>query len=690
MSDRRVIASMKAFKRTFNLKTKLFLTILPLFLLSMGVLSGLGYFQSRQLLTGSTRETAQAMGTDYASLVEAYVQDAVVQLDSFAIIDAIKDPTDRQRLTDALSGCVQNLAYLDDLTYIFPDGSALRPDGSSLQLSDQEYFKQAAATKKPVISGIISDKSTGKTGVNVAVPVLSAGRLNGVLTGSISLDKLNDLINDPHFLTTGYGILAESSGKVISYPRLPEAAGKLNFTEKAVNPELKLKSAELDERFIRLFQTAAGGEQVAGTYQSVDDSTTFAVLTPVNLLGNQRWVMLIAAPETEMLQKASALSYAMTLGGLVCLVLAVICIYLISKHMAQPLIGLLDECTLLAQGDLRQQRSSGKLSRDEIGQLGEGFQVMRTSLRSLVTKVQSQSEQLAASSEEMTAGAQQSADAAGQVAASITEIAHKADKQSASANQIMAIAQIMSDHLQQILQTTHDISDTAETTSQSARQGLQVVEQTVQQMQAIGQNTSTSQTLIAELDQSFQSIREMVTLITSIAGQTNLLALNAAIEAARAGEQGKGFAVVAEEVRKLAEESNQAAQQINSLVEKNQINLTQVINATQTGAAGVQTGISFVRNTGETFDQIVDAIFNLSEQIKTISASIREIATGHQTLVQSIQGIDNTSRQTADEAQTVSAATEEQSASAQEIAASSQNLAALAETLHNLIAKFRL
>lgn len=387
----------------------------------------------------------------------------------------------------------------------------------------------------------------------------------------------------------------------------------------------------------------------------------------------------------QVLQTQTILLIVNILVGLISIAIS----FYISQSITKP-VSLISEAAMqIAQGSLNINNIEVKNS-DELGTLATSFNSMKNNLRDIISKVSYSSEQLAASSEELTASAHQSADAANQVAGSITEIAHVADIQSTSASQIMTVAQTMSEQANQISQAASDVSDTATTTSQAAEQGRLVVEKTVAQMNEIGQNTTATQATITELNNSSQEIREMVTLISSIAGQTNLLALNAAIEAARAGEQGRGFAVVAEEVRKLAEESNQAARQIGALVEKNEANLNQVITTTQSGAVGIQTGISLVHDTGETFKNIVDAILQLSNQIKDISSAIHQIATGNQTLVKSIQEIDTTSRQSAAEAQTVSAATEEQSASMQEIASSSQGLAMLATDLQEAIAKFQL
>jgi len=313
---------------------------------------------------------------------------------------------------------------------------------------------------------------------------------------------------------------------------------------------------------------------------------------------------------------------------------------------------------------------------------------MRSSLRTLIKKVQAQSEHVAASSEQLTASAQQSALAANQVAGSITEIAGGTEKQSAAAAQCEQIVEHMSNSTNLVADIALQISQIAEKGSQEAGQGGQEVERVVNQMNQIGQGSEVLQTAIAELAQGSQEISNIVTLISTIAGQTNLLALNAAIEAARAGENGRGFAVVADEVRKLAEESNQAAQQIGSLILRNQTNMDQAIAASQAGATGIKAGISVVNSAGDTFNRLVKTIMQLSEQSKEIAESITNMTKGNQALVTSINEIARVSRENTGETQTVSAATEEQSASMEEIASSSQSLANLAGELQDAIAKF--
>ena len=340
----------------------------------------------------------------------------------------------------------------------------------------------------------------------------------------------------------------------------------------------------------------------------------------------------------------------------------------------------------LAQG-IFNQRIEIK-SKDEMGMLLQSLSNASANLRSLVRQVATSAESVASSSEELTSSAEQSAQAANQVATTIAGVAQGAEKQVQAVNTTAAVVEQMSVGIQQVAVNANAVTGMADKTAKAAQQGDKAVDAAVSQMGSIEKTVASSAQVVTKLGERSKEIGQIVDTISGIAGQTNLLALNAAIEAARAGEQGRGFAVVAEEVRKLAEQSQEATKKIATLISEIQSETDKAVVAMSDGNREVKVGAEVVNSAGQAFKEIVALVGEVSTQITDISAAIQQMAAGSQQIVASVRDIDRISKDASGQTQTVSAATEEQSASMEEIAASSQALAKMAEELQFAIRKF--
>ncbi|SHN65660.1 methyl-accepting chemotaxis protein [Desulfitobacterium chlororespirans] len=385
---------------------------------------------------------------------------------------------------------------------------------------------------------------------------------------------------------------------------------------------------------------------------------------------------------------ASMVSKLMIGITLVAVVLAMGIGWYIARMVANPLIQLVGTVREIAQGNLAVKKVD-LISQDEAGQLAAEFNTMTDNLRVLVQNIAYTSEQVAASSEELTASAEQSASATNQIAATITDVAAGATRQEAAIDDTASIVEQMSAGVQEIAANANSVSRSAEMTANAAGQGDKAVEAAVNQMKNIEKTVAGTAQVVTQLGERSKEIGQIVEAISGIAAQTNLLALNAAIEAARAGEQGRGFAVVAEEVRKLAEQSQEAAREIAGLITEIQQETGNAVNAMHDGTREVKVGSEVVNSAGQAFKEIVNLIGEVSTQVREISAAIQQMASGSQQIVDSIRDIEHISKEASSQTQTVSAATEEQSASMEQIAASSQALAKMADELQNSVGKFR-
>ena len=165
--------------------------------------------------------------------------------------------------------------------------------------------------------------------------------------------------------------------------------------------------------------------------------------------------------------------------------------------------------------------------------------------------------------------------------------------------------------------------------------------------------------------------------------------MNAAIEAARAGEHGRGFAVVADEVRKLAEQSAIAAKNISKLIHEIQIDTESAVKEMQLGNAGVKEGTESVTATGEAFQIIEEQVYTLNENVRRSIEHIDAVNNTSHAILQAIEEVQKISQKSAEDAQNISAATEQQAATMHEPAYASSQSAILAQKLQDEISKFR-
>ena len=597
--------------KRFSLRNKLII-IFGLLILGAGLVEGLlAVRTARKAVTEKVETHLIDKATDVASIIDGRVTAFWQFLEGIARMPAFRDPaisyTEKCLLLD------KEAAFNDqilDLNITDRNGNLYTSDGKSTNISHLAWYKGSNGGQKffaePFMSPILH-----KLVIAVIMPVIDDH--NNHIASLVALIPglwLSDQIDDIVIGKTGACYIAGIEGTIIADRDKSLVENMTNVINNAKQDASLVSVASFLSHAIEVDESEVGyynykGNSYIASYATIKTSD---------------WSVVIRAPVHEFMGTVNSLRRSMYFIGAGILIVALIIVYFVAHSIVKPIQTVVSALKNIAQGEGDLTVRLPVHGNDEITDMSEYFNETISKIGSSIRNVGTNSNTMENIGNELASNMTETASAVNQISANIDGVKQQALTQAASVTETAST-------IEEIVRTIKQLNTSIETQAASVAESSASIEQMVANIASIGQTLGKTDEVVKELTsatgdgkdtlvtsnsvtqkiaEESGSLMEASSVIQHIASQTNLLAMNAAIEAAHAGEAGKGFAVVADEIRKLAEDSATQGK---------------TITATLKNLSGE---IETLSASSKTVEEKFNAIFNLAEQVKEMSARLTE------------------------------------------------------------------
>lgn len=676
-SKRNTGGSGDGFKKGFGLQTKLISVFALIIVVSLSVLGFISYYTMTETLKVNLRENSNSINREISEEISAYLSKYELVVNYLAEDANVKNSSNEESVqwmlktfeTFAKQDKSLMNVYMgteDGKFHIYPEQSL----PADYDPRTRPWYQGAVKNNSFMWTDPYVDASTGTLVLSAAKPAYDQnGKLIGVVAVDMSLETLSQKISAIKVGKTGYVYVVDNQNKTMIHPNKELISQEI--------PVPALAEALAKEKEGSLNYILEDKEK-----KTKDDKfTTFLTIPQIG------WKVGSTLSMTEIDEDVAKVLGNIGVVGVISLLLAVVMSFVFARSVTKHINVLVKALERIKHGDLSTEIKIN--SKDEIGALAVYFKETLGGLSGLIRNLQMVSSELSFSAESLASTAEQTSASADEVAKTVDDIAKGAQDQAGDAEQGAMKAKELSNKFGTLNQNTQDMLTSAQKVMDANVNGFKTLDDLKKKTAKNDEANQRIESVINELNEKTKHIGTILDAISAISVQTNLLALNASIEAARAGEHGRGFAVVAEEIRKLAEESAKAADEVREIVTniQNDSQKTVVSMAEMKGISKEQT--MAVEDVNVSFETIRSAIDEISTKIDRISTSVDLLNVDKDSIVESIENISAVSEETAAASEEVTASMEQQTIAVEEVARAAEKLNSIAVELNSEISKFK-
>lgn len=650
-------------------------------------LSALGYASYVQSKIAIYNEVTKNMISMAASLSDLMDQKVAAYFDMLGGLSAHENLQKINSLKEEINPVLSMLKTVRDrnngvISFNIADrnGVACNTDGMKYDMSQREYFKQAMQGKHSVSPPLMSIPLK-KLVIVFAMPIIDeSGKAVGVITATAPGEIFSELLSKITIGKTGKPFIIDNLGNTVAhsdYKLVEQSANVIKDSQN--NPKLA--------EFASIQKNMISGKSGVDEYY-YDGAVNFISYSPMK---STSWSIGIPVIEGEIFEGLNVTANNLLYIALAAVIISSAAGYFSIRGIGATVKEMGSFFSIISNGNLSLDVPKNNLNRkDEFGIVARGIQTMLESFRESMTKLFDATQELSADSHQFSAQAEESFAVVSEIGIGADKVNSEMEKLMDSVNNINSTIDNVASGAQMLAERGTNMAEEVNNARKSGLQGVSAVSKVVEAIEGVSDNTSRAANDVKVLGDRAREIQGFVEQIGGIADQTNLLALNAAIEAARAGEAGRGFSVVAEEVRKLAEESNEAAKKIAQLAAVITRDLDVVMTFSEKNSNDSIKSCSLAKETEEAIKMMIGALDSITKSTQDTAAVSEEQSACSMEISEMTHSVTEMVRNAKEATEIISSQMADMSKGAQEIGRGAESMASISVALNDIVQQFKI